>query len=114
MLTLAALKEYGANVEEGLARCANHESLYLRLVKTMPGNAGFPALYEAVGKKDYPSAFQAAHGLKGAAGNLSLTPLMKPIYEITELLRASKETDYSPLLEAIEAQRKKLEAICQD
>ena len=28
MLTIEKLKEYGANVEEGLARCLNNEAFY--------------------------------------------------------------------------------------
>ena len=31
MLTVEKLKDYGADVEKGLARCANNEALYLRL-----------------------------------------------------------------------------------
>ena len=32
MLTLDALRQYGANVTEGLSRCMNNEAFYLRLV----------------------------------------------------------------------------------
>ena len=30
MLTVAALREFGANTEEGLSRCMNNEAFYLR------------------------------------------------------------------------------------
>ena len=33
MLNIDTLREYEANVDVGLARCANNEALYLRLVK---------------------------------------------------------------------------------
>ena len=36
MLTIDALKEYGANVDEGLGRCMGNEALYLKLVSTIP------------------------------------------------------------------------------
>lgn len=41
--------------------------------------------------------------------NLSLTPLTKPVSEITELLRGRTETDYSPLLAEAKVQ---FEALC--
>ena len=33
MITIDSLREYGANVEEGLARCMGKEEFYLMLVK---------------------------------------------------------------------------------
>ncbi len=36
MMTIESLKEYGANVEEGLGRCMGNDALYLRLVATIP------------------------------------------------------------------------------
>ncbi len=114
MLTIDALKDYGANVEEGLARCVNKESLYLRLVKTVPVHEGFNKLYEAIKNHDLEEAFQCAHGLKGAVTNLSLTPLVEPIVKITELLRAKQDIEYTDLLNQIEENRLKLANICAD
>ena len=85
-MTVNDLKTYGANTEEGLRRCMNNESFYLRLVKMIPGDASFPKLYDAVENGDLDIAFEAAHALKGSAGNLSLTPIFAPISEITEIL----------------------------
>ena len=108
MLTIEALKQYGADAEVGLARCINNESLYLRLVGQVAGNDNFVKLVKAIENNNYDDAFQAAHGLKGIVTNLSLTPLEKPICEITELLRNKTDVDYSSLLEEIETQRKRL------
>ena len=43
MLTVAVLKEKGSRVEEGLARCMNNETFYLRLVgmALKDGNFGY-------------------------------------------------------------------------
>ncbi len=82
MINIDALKNYGANVE---------------------------VLKENIEANDLGSAFEAAHALKGITGNLALTPLYEPIVEITELLRARTETDYSPLLSVILTKRKELE-----
>ena len=38
---------------------------------------------------DTVKAFEAAHAIKGAAGNLSLTPIFAPVSELTELLRGA-------------------------
>ena len=48
MLTIEKLKKYGANVEEGVLRCAKNEALYIRLVGMIPNNPGFNKLYEAI------------------------------------------------------------------
>lgn len=113
MLTIQSLREYGANVEEGVQRCVNQEAFYLRLVSTVPGNKGFQALYDALEQKDLEAAFQAAHGLKGVAANLALTPLLKPVSEITELLRNKSFVDYNPLKEEIQKQQKALQVLCE-
>ena len=62
-------------------------------------------LKESIDAGDLDAAFEAAHALKGVTGNLGLTPIRKPVLEITELLRARTEMDYSELVEEIEKQK---------
>lgn len=114
MLTIENLTAFGADVETGLRRCVNKESLYLRLVKSVPASEDFSKLKEAVASGDYEAGFQAAHGLKGVTANLSLDSLSAPIIEITEHLRAHDEMDYQPLLDKIEQKRAELEVICRE
>ena len=90
MITLDALKEFGANTEEGLTRCMGMEEFYIQLVGTMLEDANFEKLDAAVEAGDAASAFEAAHALKGALGNLSLTPISDPVSEITERLRGQE------------------------
>ena len=113
-MTVNDLKTYGANTEEGLTRCMNNESFYLRLVKMIPGDANFQKLYDAVENGDLDIAFEAAHALKGSAGNLSLTPIFAPISEITEILRARTQTDYTALINQIREARDELAHICEE
>jgi len=108
MLTIDTLKEYGANVEEGLGRCMGKEELYLRLISTIPSEKSFDLLKDSIEAGDLGAAFEAAHALKGITGNLALTPLYDPIVEITELLRARKEMDYTELLSTILDRKEKL------
>jgi len=112
MLTIDALKAYGANVQEGLARCMNNEAFYLRLVKMGANDANFRKLSDALANRDLAAAFEAAHALKGVLANLALTPVLQPVVEATELLRARTDTDYAPLAARIdEAHRKLLEIL---
>ena len=39
--------------------------------------------------------------LKGVLGNLSITPLYEPVSEITELLRAETQMDYTDIMHRI-------------
>ena len=98
MLTIEALKSYGADVAEGLGRCMNNEAFYLRLVGMMAQDSNTAKLEDALKQGDLQSAFEAAHALKGVLSNLALTPALKPVGEITELLRARTQMDYAPLM----------------
>ena len=100
-MTLDDLIAYGANVEEGLGRCMNNEEFYLRLVEKMKADENFDTLQKAVEDGQLNDAFEAAHALKGALGNLAITPLYEPLNEITELLRVEADVDYAPLLARI-------------
>ncbi len=112
MITTEQLREYGANVEEGLSRCMGNEALYLRLVATIPNEMNFAKLATSLAEGDLTQAFDAAHALKGVTGNLSLTPLYDPLVEITELLRGKTDTDYSALMETINGKKDELKALC--
>lgn len=90
MITIEALKDFGADTEEGLARCMGMEEFYVSLVGTMLDDANIDKLDAAVENGDAKSAFEAAHALKGALGNLALTPVCEPVAEITEKLRGQE------------------------
>lgn len=111
MLTVDSLKAFGANTEEGLGRCMNNEAFYLRLVGMALQDGNYEALRTSLEAGDLKAAFEAAHSLKGVLANLALTPLLAPVNEMTELLRASTETDYSPYLEEMFKQKAALDAM---
>ena len=89
----------------------NMEAFYLRLFNSLKGDTRVDDLKAALEAKDLDKAFEAAHALKGIYGNLSLTPLYKPVSEMTELLRSRTDTDYSDLMAEIIAQKEKLDAL---
>ena len=108
MLTLQALRDLGANVDEGMGRCLNNETFYLRLVKKAAEKNGLGDLQAALAAGDLDKAFEAAHGLKGVLGNLSLTPAFQPASELCELLRSKTPGDYNAYLEQVTAWMAKL------
>ena len=113
MLTIDGLRAYGANVDEGLTRCFNNEDFYLKLVGMLNNETNFDRLSEAVDAGDLDAAFEAAHALKGVLGNLSLTPAYDKVCEITELLRARTDMDYSALMAEIREQQRILREMCE-
>jgi HPt (histidine-containing phosphotransfer) domain-containing protein len=90
-VTIQALEAYGADVKSGLARCMGMEDFYLRLVTMELADVNFDKLDRALAEQDAKAGFEAAHALKGAVGNLGLTPLFAPLSEISEKLRSARE-----------------------
>ena len=113
MLTIDALKEFGADTDEGLGRCFGNEEFYLKLVGSVPDEKSFDALGSAIEAGDKETAFEAAHALKGVLSNLSLTALVEPAVEITEHLRAGDDVDYAAMMERLIEKRDELKRICE-
>ena len=112
MLTIDSLKKFGVDTDTGLARCMGNEALYLRLAASVVNEQGFDRLREALEIKDYDAAFEAAHALKGALGNLSITPLYEKTCEINELLRARTDMDYSELMNDLMSLKDEYAGLC--
>ncbi len=112
MVTVESLKAYGANTAEGMARCLNNEAFYLRLVGKVLADQNFERLRQAVEAKDNQAAFEACHALKGSVGNLAITPIYKPVSEMTEMLRAGKDfSEMEALMDEIFRQLEKAKAL---
>ena len=111
MITLEALKGYGADTDEALARCMNNEEFYLKLVGKSLDDGNYEKLKEMIKEKKLEEAFAAAHALKGLVTNLALTPLAEPIIEITEGLRAREDRDYSEPLARMDDQLARLKML---
>ena len=111
MMTVETLRKWGADVDEALVRCLNNEGFYLKLVGKAVQDPSFDKLEEAVAAEDLDKAFDAAHALKGVMANLALTPILKPVQEITELLRSRTAADYGPLTAEIRAKQEELRSM---
>ena len=111
-MTVEDIARFGADTKEGIERCMGNGDFYIRLVKMMPKDQNFGILYNSIEKGDLDSAFEAAHALKGALGNLSITVLYDPIVKITELLRSRTKMEYSELISEIKEKHTELEKLC--
>ena len=107
-MTLETLKKFGADTQDGLTRCMNNEAFYLKLVSMGIADERFETLKPVLDSKDYNTAFEMAHALKGALTNLSLTPICEPCIEMTELLRDRKDMDYTELYNKMKSERDRL------
>lgn len=101
MLTKEKLSELGVNTKEGLERCLNNEDFYFRLITKAINDDSFIKLKKELENKNYDEAFKIAHSLKGVLGNLSITPMYKIVYELTELLRVKKDIDYKEYIDKL-------------
>ena len=108
MLTLETLNEFGVDTKEGLTRCMNNQKFYFRMISMGLSNDSFEKLGKALEENNLDEAFEAAHALKGVLGNLALTPIYKPLSEMTEMLRAKKTADYTAMYEPIMEMRNQL------
>ena len=115
MLTLEKLDEFGVDTKEGLTRCMNNQKFYFRMISMGLSNDSFEKLGKALEENNLDEAFEAAHALneaahalKGVLGNLALTPIYKPLSEMTEMLRAKKTADYTAMYEPIMEMRNQL------
>ncbi len=87
---LDELRKLGVDVDGGLDRMMGNSTLYrnmliklCEMVKECADNMDFES-------GDYPKMIDETHKVKGASGNLSVTPLYEAYSEMVSLLRAGK------------------------
>lgn len=107
-MTIDSLREFGANVDEGIERCMGMEDFYLEMIELGLSDDRFEKLLPAIENKNMEESFELVHALKGVIGNLSLTPLYETICEITEHLRNKDDIDYEPLCDKLTTQRNQI------
>ena len=111
MLSIEGLKAFGADTDDGLSRCMGNKDFYFKLITKVIDDKSFDALETAIFAGDLDTAFEAAHSLKGVLGNLALTPIYDPVFEMTEFLRARQNVDYRPYLDKVSQKREELKTL---
>ena len=116
MLSIETLRQYGADVDDGLKRCVNNEEFYLKLVKMFLADEknDFLKLDEALEKRDLKAAFEAAHTIKGTSANLALTPMYEVIAIVSDKLKAGEDIDYSNYMNTVHEQKAVLDRLNAD
>ena len=95
------LRELGINLDEALERFMGKQSLYDKMLKKLPKAIEQYEVLEYFITGDYEKAVANAHTLKGATGNLSVTPLFEAYTEIVNNLRADNPQEAQKILEDI-------------
>ena len=115
MITVQKLRDFGADVSDGLRRCSGMADFYLEMVNSVLGDAPrFDEMEKAIKEGSLREAFEIAHSRKGVYANLSLTPVLDPIVRITEMLRHEKAGDYTAVLREIREKHAALVALAND
>ena len=98
MITIEKLKDLGCDTDAGLTRCLGDASFYMGFLPDALDRSRYEKLETLIREKDYDSAFETAHAIKGILATLALDPILEPVSEMTEALRSRTDMDYSELL----------------
>lgn len=105
MCMIQRLREYGADVDGALERFMADEELFVKCIELFTEDENFKLLEDAIAKKDYKTAFEAAHTLKGVSGNLGITPVYESLSVLVETLRSKGyeniEDEYREVVELV-------------
>ena len=102
MSLIDGLKELGVNTEEGLQRMMGNTSLYERMMGTFTKLIDDYSIQpEDFDCDDCKEIIEKTHAIKGASGNLSLTPIYKAYTEIVDLLRQGNPAEAKKLYEDV-------------
>ena len=100
---ISRLETWGCNVQEALERFVDDKDLYVTCMNLFVEDTSFEALGVAIQSKNYDAAFEAAHTLKGVAGNVSAGPLFQTIGSLADKLRvnnyAGVDVDYKKIMD---------------
>ena len=83
-----ALKAAGIDVEDAVRRFMGKEELMMKFLLRFGQDPNFGLLRQALEEGDTARAYEAAHALKGVAGNLSLRVVFARSGELVDSLRA--------------------------
>lgn len=102
---------YGGNYQDIMVRFMGSEAMYLKFLNMLPQDDSMDRLEAALAAGDLAAAFEAAHTLKGVAGNLGLTPLHRAVCAIVEPLRTGEQIDYRPMCMAVREEFQRAESL---
>lgn len=97
----ACYQQMGGDYDAVIGRLRQEERV-VKFLRLFPADENFQLLTDSLAKEDWPTAFRAAHSMKGVALNLGLSTLAQCASELTEVLRPGTPTqDPGPLYEQV-------------
>lgn len=92
----------GGDYEQVLSRLPS-ENMIRRFLHRFPDDPSYASLKAALAQGDIPTAFRAAHTIKGTAANLGLDALAADASALTEALRNASALPPQELVAAVGA-----------
>ena len=108
------LEEAGIDVSDALERFMGNEALMLTFLLRFPEDENVSLLRQAMDHGDAVRAFEAAHTLKGVAGNLSMKALFEQVSLLVEDLRSGDLPAAQCRMPALEARCAQIHAALTD
>ena len=91
----------GIDYDDAMKRFMNNEDMYLSFLHRFKDDKSYQLMREALDQGHIQDAFEAAHTLKGVAGNLSLKRLYDRVCLLVEDLRVNDTSHIDDLLPPI-------------
>ncbi len=101
MNLIQELKNLGVNTDEGLQRVGGNLSLYERMLVKLKDMIKDSPIQMDFDCNDYSDIIEAAHTIKGASGNLAVTPIFESYSEFVKLLREEQPEQAKKILEKV-------------
>lgn len=105
------LQDSGVEVEETLKRLMGDEALYLEYLYKFPQNPNIVNLRNAINEKNYKTALEEVHTLKGIGLNLGLLNLVDVCMDMLLDLRSKETNNLEEILGDIELEFEKISNI---
>ncbi len=96
------LRSMGANADEALERVMGNAALYERMLGQFADMLAKSSVTPDFDDERYADMIEAAHAIKGAAGNLAVTPMYEAYTEIVRLLRADEPEKAREIIKKIQ------------
>lgn len=109
--SLIILQEFGVDVEGTMARFCGKIEMYQRFLTKFLNDKSYPALCEALEKKDYENAIFNVHTLKGISGDLGFMKLMEVSVGMLTDLRAQKYDNLDAHTEAVKREYERVKIL---
>lgn len=101
MNLIQELKALGVNTDEGIERMNGNASLYERMLVKFMDMMKNSSIQPDFDCNNYAEITEVAHAIKGASGNLSVTPVYEAYSEIVRLLRANQPEQAKEVLKNV-------------